>query len=241
MMLSNGMRVRIIKDGILHGQEGSINGIDGETVVVMLDDGTTVGVTPGDVQPLPQQPDPTAQLVQVKLPEGAMIHVNGIPAETVLGVVRLHPQARFQLQQQFNEPLPEVQIGGHQVDSATGQATPFGVPLPGAGGAGPFVSGGMPHPSFPGAAIPHTAVNEDFVRLSLARQLLDLFLHMRHHMIEAAGVPDEDDVDPGEEWKQHRLAENAPVFQFSETESHLYDSACNVLADFLNKGRSPGH
>jgi hypothetical protein len=92
MMLRQGMRVRIIKEGLLNGQEGNVNAVDGETVIVMLDEGSTVGVNMTEIQPLPQQPqqDPS-QLVQVKLPDGVMVHVHGIPVETVLGIVKDAP------------------------------------------------------------------------------------------------------------------------------------------------------
>jgi hypothetical protein len=144
----------------------------------------------------------------------------------------------MQLQQHLGEPLHEVTIGGHSVDAQTGMATPFGVALPGVGGPVQFGGGGMPMPSYPNQPMPPQA-DENLVRLSLARQLLDIFIHMRHHMIEAAGVPDEENTEPGEEWKQRQMAENAHVFEFSPSETKLYESACNVLATFLDGGNEP--
>lgn len=247
-MLSQGMRVRITKEGLLHGQEGNVNAVDGEMVIVVLDDRTTVGVNLGEVQVIAQQSvlhqaqpqqqqDTVSQFVQVKLPDGAMISVHGMQMESVFSIVKVHPHVRVQLQQDFNEHLPEVMLGGPPVGVA-GQATPFGVPPVGAGGAIPLA--GMPNPGFPGHLGQPQQVTEKIMRLSMARQLLDLFIHMRHHMIEAAGVPDDDDTEPGEEWKQRRTAENANVFQFSDNETMLYTSACHVLSAYLDEGVESG-
>lgn len=170
--------------------------------------------------------------MQVKLPEGAVAMVNGVPVEIVLGIVKMPPAIHQQLSQHFQEELPQVVLGGQPADM--GQATPFGKPFPGYGMAGGFpvpMGGAMPHPAYPNQPVDQ---DEPYLRLSFARQLLDTFMHMRYHMIDAAGIPDDEEAAPGEEWKQQRMAANAHVFKFTDSETKLYASCCNALAEFLD-------
>lgn len=71
-------------------------------------------------------------------------------------------------------------------------------------------------------------------RLNLARGLVDSFMHMRHHMLEAVTGEGPDDTLPGDEWKYRKSGENKHIFEFSPEEASLYKDACSLLSGFIN-------
>jgi hypothetical protein len=233
-----GARVRIIKPGLLAGQEGTITSVSSPLLSVELDaDETVVMLGLHEVQLLqPVQPVPPLPLsgntVQVRLPDGVPVHVCGHAVDPVVCIVSMPARLRDFLQQHTGRPFEEAVV----------QRTDAPSPLPPwAAAAGmPFGGGhpgwGMPQPVPPlaAAAAPVTSATAELPtpgeasRIHLARHLVEMFLHTRNNLADAVMGPP---VAPGDEWKQN--AEEGTVFALTAAENRLYDTCCDVLTTFL--------
>lgn len=233
MTLQPGMRVRIIKSGLLAGQEGTITSVSAPLLTVELDvDETLVMLGVHEVQALPN-PTATASdgCVQVQLPQGLPLQVCGHAVEAVVCIVRMPAQLRAWLQQQTGQQFPDAMV---QASSGPVELPPW------AGQAGmPFNSvpaGWGPQP--PAAAVPPVRpvpvatgnlslpTPGEATRLQMARHLVEMFLHMRMHTGDAMGPP----AVPGDEWKQ---LDDDEEFSLTEPETRLYGTCCDVLTTFL--------
>lgn len=234
MNLQPGMRVRIIKPGLLAGQEGTITSISAPLLTVELDtDETLVMLGVHEVQVLPNPTTATPDgYVQVQLPPGVPMQVCGHAVEPVVCIVRMPAQLRTWLQQQtgqqFLDAMVQASSGPGELPPWAGQAgMPFN-PMPAAWGPQPPATAVPPVRPVPVAtgslALPTPA---EASRLHLARHLVEMFVHMRFHADDAPGMP----VVPGDEWKQRDDDDDG--FSLTEHETRLYNTCCNVLTTFL--------
>lgn len=222
----NQKHARVTAANPLQGKIGVVMQESADRVVLQLDGNMLVDLPKEAVELLHEQPAVTdAACVQVKLPEGMTVVVNGQPLELAFGIARVTQELRQQLQQLFNQPLPEVQFTTQTAPGPPG--APHGVP--------PQC---MPPASYP-PAVQHNpaATHERHNQLFLARHILEVFMSMRHHQLDVAsglGGDNDEQMMPGEEWKQRVAAENAHVFDFTDNEQALYDACCRRLTAFID-------
>lgn len=229
MSIKIGDSVTITRQGLLSGQIAEVTGLDDSGLIqVTLADGTIAMLAAVELdkhKPLTQAD--TSPTTMVRLPHGTAVKVDGRTLEAVLCVVKVTPDVRRQLEDAYQQELQDVQIDDH---STAGDD--FGPPPMEA------VPAQSAYPQPMGYAVtppPMTAaMGVDYSRIQLARGLLESFMHMRHHMVEAAGGGNDNPLDvEGDEWKQRVVAENAHIFEFSHYEEALYRNCCEVLSAFL--------
>lgn len=237
MTLQPGARVRIIKPGLLAGQEGTITSVSSPLLSVELDaDETLVMSGLHEVQLLqPAQPVPPTPLsgstVQVRLPDGVPVHVCGHAVDPVVCIVSMPARLRDFLQQHTGRLFEDAVV--QRADEppppmpwAAAQGMPFAGGQPGWGVPQPV----SPVPS-PGSGTPLTVelpTPGEATRIQLARHMVELFLHTRNNLADAAAGPP---VAPGDEWKHSD--EEGTVFALTGAETRLYDTCCDVLTTFL--------
>lgn len=225
MSLQCGMRVRITKPGLLHGQEGTITSMSSPLLTVELDaDESLVMVGIHEVQIIqPTQATGSDGVVQVQLPPDLPLQVCGQPVEAVVCIVRMPVTLRNWLQQRTGQQLTEAVVQAHDAAAAPVHPMAGFSPLPPWAQYQPV----PPVPTLPqGAQLPTPG---EIPRLHMARHLLEMFLHMRNNIALAASQPTP--MVPGDEWKHGPV--DAASLTLTPAETRLYNTCCDLLTTFM--------